>query len=133
MRSTNRSAILQYGATRPMGAMWFSGLLGAAIAIVIVMQLKNGWWLDAGDRIAEMLIVLGVAAVFVGLWKNPKVPAHLRVALLWVGFMITSSLILVIIGPGTIFPIVLIGIAGLSLGAVLAGGLVGIVRERFGH
>ena len=110
-------------------ALLARGVLGGAIAILL--HLKNGWWLDAGDRVAQMLITLGVAAVIVGMWKHGTAPAYLRVAQLWIGFVLTSSLILFTIGPGSIFPIVLIGIVLLSLGAVLGGALIGTLRDRF--
>ena len=111
-------------------ATLYRGLLGGAIAIIL--HLKNGWWLDAGDRLAEMLIALGVAAVIVGLWRHDKTPAYLRVAELWVAFVITSSLVLFTIGPGSIFPIVLIAIIVLSLVAVLGGAIVGTLRDKYG-
>lgn len=130
---TSELSTLRMGELRMTGerATLYRGLLGGAIAVVL--HLKNGWWLDAGDRIVEMLIVLGLAAVIVGLWRDGKTPAYLRVAGLWVGFVIASSLVLFTIGPGNIFPIVLIGIAVLSFGAVLAGAIIGVLRETLGH
>jgi hypothetical protein len=105
-------------------------LIGFSIAVV--MHLKNGWWLDASWRIREMLIVLGIAAVIVSVWKARE-PAYKRAGALWVGFMVGVALILVVSGGSTLFPIVLVVAAGFSALAVLPGGLVGTVRDFVGH
>ena len=102
------------------------GLIGFLIAIS--MHAKNGWWLDGGDRVREMLIVLAIAALIVGFWWTPM-PVYRRSVQLWAGFMVGTTVTLFVIGPGNIFPIVLGFAALLSAVAVLVGSIAGMVRE----
>ncbi len=103
--------------------------LWLGLALAIVMQWKNGWWLDDAGRMWQMGLAIWVAAIgvsFVGsgpIWR-PALE-------LWIGVVLGSSAVLMIIGPGTLFPIVIaVGalMAGLAAGA--GWGIGAILRQK---
>ena len=101
------------------------------LAIAIGMHLKNGWWLDASMSVWQMIVVLSAAAFIVCVTTaEPMRPA--RAAELWGGFMLTSIVILMVfLGGGNLFPIVIAFASGLSAFAVGAGFILGSLVQMF--
>jgi uncharacterized membrane protein len=108
-------------------------LLGAGVAAG-TWVFSGGWWLDAAERVYMTLTLLTIttftAIVF---WRSTS-PRDLALTV-WVGFVIASATILMAIGPGTIFPIVIIVGAVMSGFAIAvgagAGVFVRVVTRRF--
>jgi hypothetical protein len=89
----------------------------AGVAAAVVSQMLTGWWLNSGRGVAVMMAML--CALSIGLvWFDRKAPLAV-----WVGMINATTVILFIIGPGSIFPIVLV--FAVILGAVaIAPGLL---------
>jgi hypothetical protein len=87
--------------------------IGAAIAVVLHLY-HGGWWLDAGQRVLVTLVAVAVITAFVGGTWRQAVGFGAGVAGGMTG-------ILLVIGPGSIFPIVIaIGSTMIAV-AVLVG------------
>lgn len=98
--------------------MW----LGLAVAVVLYF-VGGGWWLDDAHRVKLTVRVLMVVAFVVGAtWPKLTLFPALH---LWLGFMLAMTIILFSIGPGTIFPIVLVMGGGMAALAILKGFIVG--------
>ena len=95
--------------------------MGAATAAS--MQAWTGWWLNSGIGVAYTVTVLFVLALCFGLW-SPGSPWARAIAL-WAGAMTGLAASLWWIGPGTIWPIVLIVSSVLTACAVISGISVG--------
>jgi hypothetical protein len=106
-------------------AAWF--VLG--IAVVPALQSVGGWWLNSGTGVLRAVLVLGALGVFSTLWRSGRPWA--RACPLWAGASSGSMVVLFWIGPGSIWPIVLVIAAGLSAGAVFGGALLGSAVTRF--
>lgn len=105
--------------------------VSVGLAIAIVMYGINGWWLDAGERVRDMLVVLGVAGFGVGSWRSW--PQWQSAGDLWLGFMVGSAGISLIIGPGNLWPIVIVLAGALSAAAIWGGWAVGaLIRSVTG-
>lgn len=111
----------------------FALVAGAASAVV--SQLLTGWWLDSGRGVALMMAMLCVLSIAL-VWFDRRAPLAL-----WVGMINATIVILFMIGPGNLFPIVLVFAAVLSVLAIVPGWLlwlaargahsvVGAVRKR---
>jgi hypothetical protein len=93
----------------------------------VVMQGWTGWWLNSGTGVAWTLAMLFLCAALVGsragrsLWAGPLA--------LWVGSMTGLTIGLFWLGPGTIWPIVLLVSSVLTAGTIVAGIGVGRVCE----
>ena len=106
---------------------------GLGVVVAMGMQLANGWWLDAQERIVPMQIAVAVGALVVaaagsmGSWWP-------RIAWYCGGLMATWFGIVVVWVGSNIFPIVLAIAVWKSAVPVLAGAgmgcLVATVRTR---
>ena len=93
------------------------GLLVAVIAGLVVsmtVQLTLGWWLDSGQGVAVTTLTSFVATLV--LFR-----AWYQAVAFWAALLIGNLVILFSIGPGSIFPIVIVIGGTLTAGAVLAG------------
>ena len=101
----------------------------AAVGMFIAIVMNTGgWWLDDGTRLRNMLIVLAVAALIVGFVGDPKHTTR-RETTLWLGFVVGMAGVLFAIGPGTIFPIVIVMGAGLAAVSILVGTIPAFFRR----
>jgi len=104
-------------------------LIPAALGILIAIAMNmRGWWLDDGTRVRNMLIVLAIAALIVGFVGDPKRTTQ-RETTLWLGFVVGMTGVLFAIGPGNIFPIVIVIGAGLAAVSILVGTVPAFFRE----
>ena len=102
------------------------------IVTMASLQVQNGWWLNSGICIIWTLLVLLLQAVLLGESGSGALRVQ-REATLWVGSMIGLAGVLFWLGPGTIWPIVLIISSAMTGGAVLLGMLVGFALSPCGH
>jgi hypothetical protein len=98
------------------------GLLSTAIAVTSV-HVQTGWWLNSSRGVGWTVLVLVLLAA--ALQCCGLVPFWRSVRAMWGGAMTAFSLILLIIGPGTIWPIVLAASALITGVTVSAGGWLG--------
>jgi hypothetical protein len=96
-------------------------LIGALCAAY--MQSWTGWWLNSGTGVAFTTAALFLLAAFVASWNAGSL--WIRAIALWVGAMTGLTASLVWMGPGTIWPIVLIVSGLITACAVMAGSGVG--------
>ena len=92
--------------------------LSGCIAVGAVQQLV-GWWLNSGTGVAAMLVCLTAIACLAG--RGSSEIRRARAIALWSGAMVATTAILIVIGPGTIWPLVLLFAGVLLAGAVLLG------------
>jgi hypothetical protein len=92
-------------------------LTGAVCAAA--MQEWTGWWLNSGAGVAWTLALLFLLALLVGTkdarsqWAGPMA--------LWAGFMVGLTLSLFWLGPGTMWPIVLLVSSVLTADTIMVG------------
>ena len=108
-------------------------LVGGIVAAVAQRFTPTGWWLNSGQGVASVCLVLVLLAVPIGAsalsWPlNPRSARWL--AALWAGTNIGMAIVLFSVGPGTLFPIVLVLGAGISAIAVGAGFLLGALPRE---
>jgi hypothetical protein len=96
-------------------------LVGALSAAY--MQSRTGWWLNSGTGVAFTVGVLFLLGAFFASWTAGSPRA--RAIALWVGSMTGLAASLFWMGPGTIWPIVLIVSSIISACTVMAGSGVG--------
>lgn len=95
-----------------------------AFAWPFLLEAWVGWWLNSGRGVAFMAIVLGVLAALFALARPARPwPSAWAVA---AGGFAGSAILLFRTGPGTIWPIVLVFAAALSIASALVG--AGAVR-----
>jgi hypothetical protein len=97
-------------------------LVGAAVAASL--QGVAGWWLNSGEGVAVTLTGVFACAVLFA-WRGGA--SRPRATALWVGVMAGLAARLVVMGPGTIWPIVLAVSAGLTAVTTVAGTRIGDV------
>jgi len=97
--------------------------LVAGAASAVVSQLLTGWWLDSGRGVALMMAMLCVLSIAL-VWSDRRAPLAL-----WVGMINATIVILFMVGPGSLFPIVLVFAAGLSVLAIVPGWLIWIAAN----
>jgi hypothetical protein len=88
----------------------------------------GGWWLNSGAgvlRVAVILFALGLVVAFLR-----SGPPWLRAAWLWAGAMAGTTAALFWLGPGRIWPIVLVVAAVATAAAIFAGASVGRVVNK---
>jgi len=95
----------------------------AGLSTAILTQPTDGWWLDSPRGVLLTLTSLFLVSVLVG--RVQLGSRSLRAAALWGGAMAGLCVCLWWIGPGTIWPIVLVVAAGLTGSAVAGGSVVG--------
>jgi hypothetical protein len=103
-------------------------LVGAIVAAFAQRFTPTGWWLNSGRGVTITCLVLALLAVPVGA-AALSWPLQPRSAVwpgaLWAGANIGLAIVLFRVGPGNIFPIVLVVGAGISALAVGTGSLFG--------
>ena len=97
-------------------------LTGAVSAAA--MQAWTGWWLNSGTGVAWTLALLFLLAALVGT-QDTRSPWAGSVAL-WAGSMMGLTISLFWLGPGTIWPIVLVVSSVLTAGTMMGG--IGVRR-----
>jgi hypothetical protein len=107
-----------------------SFLLG--IAAVILVHQVAGWWLDSQFGVNVMSAVLAVVSASLTSWRHASF--RQRVIALWIGVMGSMAGVMLRIGPGSIWPIVLVG-AGLMTAVaigfgVFVGSAISSVKNR---
>ena len=90
------------------------------------VQAWTGWWLNSGAGVAWTLGMFFLLTALVGT-SNTRSPWARPVAL-WVGCMTGLTASLFWVGPGTIWPIVLLVSSVLTAGTIMVGIGVGRVR-----
>jgi hypothetical protein len=93
-------------------------LLTSAVGAA-TMQVWTGWWLNSGTGVAWTIAMLFLLAAVVGA-TNSRSPWTGPVAL-WAGSMSGLTLSLFRIGPGAIWPIVLLVSSVLTAGTIMVG------------
>jgi hypothetical protein len=86
-------------------------------------QSQTGWWLNSGTGVAFTTAALFLLAAFFASWRAGSPRA--RAMALWVGSMTGLTASLFWLGPGTIWPIVLIVSSIMSACTVAVGSGVG--------
>jgi hypothetical protein len=107
-------------------------LAGGIAAAFAQRFTPTGWWLDSGQGVVVTSVVLILLAVPIGAaaLSGPWQPrSAVWPSALWAGANIGLTVVLFTIGPGTIFPIVLVFGAGISALAVGAGSLIGMLSR----
>ena len=117
------------------GAAAFVAIHTAAVRLMPVpistSAPLDGWWLDAMETVVAVALGMVVASWFV-LRRHPsRLPAR---AVSWtLGAMAGMAIVLAIVGPGNIWPIVLVvGWALLGASVSVAAGLVVATRNGGG-
>jgi hypothetical protein len=99
------------------------GLLTAMLS-----QMAGGWWLNSSRGVAITMAVLFATAIGVCLRLDAP---WFRATAMSIGAIAGMAAMLFRIGPGTIWPIVLVVAAALTCTAVYAGaGVARLVRRR---
>jgi hypothetical protein len=96
-------------------------LVGALSAAY--MQSWTGWWLNSGTGVAFTMSMLFLLALFFASWRAGS--PWPRVIALWVGSMTGMAASLFWMGPGTIWPIVLVVSGIITACTVMVGSGVG--------
>jgi hypothetical protein len=96
-------------------------LIGALTAVY--MQSWTGWWLNSGTGVTFTVAVLFLLAVFFASRRTGS--PWTRAMALWIGAMTGLAASLFWMGPGTIWPIVLIVSGIITACTVMAGSGVG--------
>jgi hypothetical protein len=93
---------------------------------------SSAWFLNSGRGVLIMTIVLALAAAATGLGSSPR--SVWRAAAAFSGGAAAVMVVFVFaLGPGTIFPIVIvIGTAIIAVAAVTGNAIAWSVRSRFG-
>jgi hypothetical protein len=102
-----------------------SFLIGAAVAAAV--NRVTGWWLNSGTGVASMLAAEFVVAFVVAWWRT--IGRRERSISLWLGALAGMAVYLMWVGPGTIWPIVLVVSALVTAAPVLAGAAVASILE----
>jgi hypothetical protein len=94
----------------------------------ILPQMAGGWWLNSGRGVVTTMAVLFGTAI--GVCLRSDVPWY-RARAMSIGALVGMTAALFWIGPGTLWPIVLIVAAALTCAAVYAGaGVARLARHR---
>jgi hypothetical protein len=101
------------------------------LAVAAFSYWMDGWWLDSGRgalRTTSGLIVIG-ALVALGRGDSPWAAGRA----LWLGALIGMAIVLFRVGPGTIWPIVLVVVAAVAAAAVFTGVVAALALNRLRH
>jgi hypothetical protein len=102
--------------------------LTIGLLTAMLLQMTGGWWLDSGRGVATTMAVLFGTAIGVCLRSDAP---RLQATAMCIGAIAGMTAVLFWIGPGTIWPIVLVVAAALTCTAVYAGaGVARLVRRR---
>jgi hypothetical protein len=104
------------------------GPLTIGLLTAMLLQMAGGWWLNSGRGVATTMAVLFGTAIGVCLRSDAP---WFRATAMSIGAIAGMTAMLFRIGPGTIWPIVLVVAAALTCTAVYAGaGVARLVRRR---
>jgi hypothetical protein len=103
-------------------------IFALGVAVAAFSYRVDGWWLDSGAGALRTMLGLFVIASLLTLLRTG--PLWGACAALWLGAFVGTAGVLFRVGPGTIWPIVLILAAGILALAVFAGGAVGYGVNR---
>ena len=98
------------------------------LAVAAFSYWMDGWWLDSGGGAFRTTLGLFVIGALVALRRGDSPWAAGRA--LWLGAFIGMAAVLFRVGPGTIWPIVLVVGAGLAAAAVFTGVVAGLGLDR---
>lgn len=98
------------------------------VLAIVTLQALSGWWLDSGPRVLRACVVLFALAVAIGLWRSEG--AWVRACALWAGAIAGSIGVLFWIGPGNLWPIVLVLAAAITAAAIFGGTVCGLGVDR---
>jgi hypothetical protein len=98
-------------------------MFAGGFVVAVVLQRLTGWWLNSGIGIAATLGGVFVLSVIAALVRSGGRRA--RLTWLWAGVNVGLTIALVLSGPGTIWPIVMVVGAALTGATVMIGGLIG--------
>jgi hypothetical protein len=90
----------------------------AGVIAAVVSQMLTGWWLDSGRGVTVMMAMLCALSLAL-VWLDRRAPLAL-----WAGVVNATTVILFMVGPGTIFPIVIAFAAVLSALAIAPSWLI---------
>jgi len=107
-------------------AAFVLGLAAAAFS-----YWMDGWWLNSRESALRTTFGLFVIGALAALRRMDSPWAAGRA--LWLGAFIGMTTVLFRIGPGTIWPIVLVVGAGLTAAAVFTGVVAALTLERLRH
>jgi hypothetical protein len=97
-------------------------------AATVVLHAANGWWLNSARQAVPTMLALFLLALLTALWRPARPWAS--AAALWVGAFAAMAIILFSIGPGNIWPIVLVAAAIVSGAAVCVGATIAAAAGR---
>ena len=106
-----------------------AALFVLGFAVVPALQAVGGWWLNSGTGVLRTVLVLGTLGVFASLWRSGR--PWVRACAVWAGAISGTTVVLFWMGPGTIWPIVLVVAAGMTAAAVFGGAFLGSVLTGF--
>lgn len=93
--------------------------LGVSVAAIV--HTRTDWWLNSGDGVAWMVLMLFSVAVSLACSRRWRYDG----AAVWSGAMAALVGRLMYVGPGTLWPIVIVVTGVISACAISAGGAVG--------
>jgi hypothetical protein len=105
------------------------GALAFLAADFALARTGAGWFLNSGRGVLVVAAVLGVLAILVGSVRT--VPLRVGGAALVAGAVVAMVGTLFVVGPGTIFPIVIVvGTAVIAVAVAAGTMLAALVRRR---
>lgn len=107
-------------------------LLGFAAGLVVpvIVYRRTGWWLNSGAGVGLQSALLFAVGFLISLLPRPgssRIGWWLPAVLADTAAIATSTAILLYVGPGTIFPIVLAVVQAICTVAIFAGAALAIV------
>jgi hypothetical protein len=105
-----------------------TGTFIVGLLVTRALYIANGWWLDSGREVLRTSLVLAALGAFVAIWRFGR--PWLRAAGVWAGALLEMTMLLVLMGPGTIWPIVLVFAGGISAAAVFGGAWTGMTLSK---
>jgi len=103
-------------------------LFGAGFVVPVAVLRIEGWWLNSGRGVALALAILFALGAAAAVGRRERWPR--RAGAVAFGSTVGSAAMLFRIGPGTIWPIVLVTAAALSAAAAFAGGAIASRARR---
>jgi hypothetical protein len=101
----------------------------SGLVTIVALHSAYGWWLNSGADVWRTSVVLAVWSLAAAVWHRKR---HVvRAAMVWLGTICGSAVMLFWNGPGNIWPIALAVAGGIAAAAVLAGTLVGAAANAF--
>jgi hypothetical protein len=104
--------------------------IAAGFVAVTALHVAGGWWLNSGSGVLRTVLVLAAVGVIAGSRRYARPWA--RAWLVWAGAISGTAVLLIWIGPGNLWPIVLAIAAALSAVGVFGGALLASLFRRRG-